>query len=96
MQKFDCWCECVRGQKASGSLTATAVSVFGHSFGMGLTAAATVSVAVSSGGGLIHAEYVIVVEGGLAWAGVGAGFSVMQVSIDLADWDAFFYSAWAG
>ena len=60
---------------------------------MALTAAA-VSVAVSSGGGLIHAEYVIVVEGGLAWASLGAGFSVVQVNIDLADWDAFFYGAW--
>ena len=61
---------------------------------MALTAAAAVSVAVSSGGGLIHAEYVIVVEGGLAWASLGAGFSVVQVNIDLADWDAFFYGAW--
>ena len=38
---------------------------------MGTTTAATISVAVSSGGDLFHAEYVIVVEGGLAWAALG-------------------------
>ena len=62
---------------------------------MGTTTAATISVAVSSGGDLFHAEYVIVVEGGLAWAALG-GFSVVQINIDRVDWDAFFYGAWVG
>ncbi|KOO33942.1 hypothetical protein Ctob_016399 [Chrysochromulina tobinii] len=57
------------------------------------TTAATISVAISSGGGLFHAEYVVVVEGGLAWTALG-GFSAVQINVDLVDWDAFFYGAW--
>ena len=59
------------------------------------TTAATISVAISSGGGLFHAEYVVVVEGGLAWTALG-GFSAVQINVDLVDWDAFFYGAWVG
>ena len=74
------------------SLRLTFAYIYTPSMG---TTAATISIAISSGGGLFHAEYVVVVEGGLAWTALG-GFSAVQINVDLVDWDAFFYGAWVG
>ena len=56
---------------------------------------ASVGVAISTGGGLFHAEYLIVLEGVLAWGALGLGYKVVQINLDLlADGDAFYYGAW--